>query len=99
MPILAFIALVVLVGLFILIERLLKAIGVIKPRPIVPSGIAVGEKAIRTLERDSAYAERHMDALDKMVTLTDYDNGEVWRVLDCKPAIDNTYKFTLQRVG
>lgn len=98
MHIVAFIALILLVALILFVGWLLEAVGLKKPTPIVPSGVLVGKKAYFTTGRDTPDAKRHNDALDKMTTLT-YPNGEVWRVLECTPAIDNTYRFTMLRVA
>jgi hypothetical protein len=98
MHILAGIALVVLVGLFFLFKWLLTAVGVIKPNALVPSGYTIGHKGKYVLGRDSKEAERFIDAHSRMIKIRIYDNEELWRVLDYKPAIDDTYEFTVQRV-
>lgn len=97
--VIGFVALVSIVALLLFFDWLFRALGIIKPPPIVPSGVEVGEKALRTLGRDTGWAQRHMEALDKMTVITDAHNGEKWRVLSFEAAIDNQYRFTLLRVG
>lgn len=98
MHILAIVALVVAAIVFYLFKWLLTAVGVIKPKVVVPSGYTIGHTGKYVVRRDSKEAERFQDAHSRMIKIRLYDNDELWRVLDYKPAIDDTYEFTLQRV-
>ena len=99
MHILALIALVLFLGVFFFVKWLLTIIGVLKPQYVVGSGVPIGGEARRRLRCDSPSARRHIDACENMKILTDDHNGESWRVLGYKPAIDNTYEFILLRTA
>ncbi|MDZ4689706.1 hypothetical protein [Terricaulis sp.] len=91
-------ALVLVIGIYLLGGLLLEKLGVIKPTYFPPSGIAVGEEATVVLVRNSFEGKRYLDAYDEMRKVT-HNNGEVWRIKRCQDHLDNTYKFTLIRVG
>lgn len=98
MHILAIIALVLAAIVFYFFKWLLTAVGVIKPKVAVPSGYTIGHTGKYVTRRNSKEAERFLDAYSRMIKIRLYDNDEFWRVLDCTPAIDDTYEFTVQRV-